>query len=214
MTAYCRVVDFVRPVQAVIPGVQGRVLAVLAETTADLNLTTLARLAGVSVAQTSRVMPDLVGLGLVARREVPPSAQFRLVREHVAAEAVLALAGARASVLRRIGEAASQINPQPASVVLFGSFARSEADSDSDIDVVAVRADGVDEDDEAWWSSLDRWRRRVVTITGNRVELLEISTSEAGRKLRGKSELWRNIRDDGVVVYGAELSALVKTVDA
>jgi hypothetical protein len=39
---------------------------VLAETTAELNLRTLARLSGVSVAQMSRVLPDLVELGLVA----------------------------------------------------------------------------------------------------------------------------------------------------
>ncbi len=212
MSGYRRVVDFVRPVQAVIPGVQGRILAVLAQTTAELSLTTLARLADVSVAQASRVMPGLVRLGLVQRREVPPSAQFHLVREHIAAQAVIALTGARANVLHRVGEAASQISPQPAAVVVFGSFARGEADADSDIDVVAVRADGVDENDEAWSSSLDRWRRQVVEITGNRVELLEVSASEAGRKLRGKSELWRNIRHDCIVVYGAELSAVAERV--
>lgn len=77
--------DFVRPVQAVIPGVQGEILAALAETTADLNLRTLARLAGVSVAQASRVMPTLVELGLVDRHEVPPSSQFRLNRHSIAA---------------------------------------------------------------------------------------------------------------------------------
>ena len=43
--------DFVHPVRSVIPGVQGRVLAVLSETTAELSLRTLARLADVSVAQ-------------------------------------------------------------------------------------------------------------------------------------------------------------------
>lgn len=206
--------DFVRPVQAVIPGVQGRVLAVLAETTAELNLTTLARLAGVSVAQASRVMPELVRLGLVERRDVPPSAQFRLVRENVASQAILALADARAGVLRHIGEAASRIAPEPVAVVVFGSFARGEADSDSDIDVAVVRADTVDEDDETWWNSLERWRREVQAITGNSVELLDLSATEASRKLRSRAELWRNIRRDGVVVRGVELGALAGTVDA
>jgi len=56
--------DFVHPVQAVIPGTQGRVLAVLAETTAELNLRTVARLAAVSPAQASRLLPGLVELGL------------------------------------------------------------------------------------------------------------------------------------------------------
>ena len=48
---YCAHVDFVRPVQALIPRAQGRERAVLAETTAELNLSTLARLGNVSVAQ-------------------------------------------------------------------------------------------------------------------------------------------------------------------
>lgn len=200
--------DFVHPVRAVIPGVQGRVLAVLAETTAELSLSTLARLAEVSVAQASRVMPGLVEIGLVERREVPPSSLFRLVREHVAAQAVLALTNARASAIRQIGDAASDISPQPVSVVVFGSFARGEADRESDIDLVMIRDDTVDEGDEIWSESLEGWRRRVHAITGNHVELLHVSVSEATRKLRARSELWRNIRRDGVVIYGAQLDAI------
>jgi predicted nucleotidyltransferase len=207
-------VDFVRPVQAVIPGVQGRVLAVLAETTAELSLSTLARLADVSVAQASRVMPGLVDLGLVERREVPPTSLFRLVREHVGVQAVLALANARVNALDRIGEAASGIRPQPVSVVVFGSFARGQADRDSDIDVMVIRDDKVDEDDESWSESLEGCRGQVQAITGNRVELLHVSASEAARKLRGRSELWRNIQRDGVVVTGVQLEAIADAVDA
>ncbi|TPW11518.1 MAG: hypothetical protein FD127_3194 [Acidimicrobiaceae bacterium] len=100
--------DFVHPISAVIPGARGRVLAALVETTAELNLRTLARLSGVSVAQASRVLPGLVELGLVERREVPPSSQFRLVRSHVAARAVLQLAAGRGeTVLTEIGDTAS-----------------------------------------------------------------------------------------------------------
>jgi hypothetical protein len=69
-------VDFVRPIEAIVPGAQGRVLAVLAETTAELNLRTIAQLAGISQAQASRLLPDLVALGVVERREVPPASLF------------------------------------------------------------------------------------------------------------------------------------------
>jgi DNA-binding IclR family transcriptional regulator len=65
--------DFVRPVEAIVPGVQGRVLAVLADTTAELNQRTIAQLAGVSQAQVSRVLPGLVEHGVVQRRDVPPA---------------------------------------------------------------------------------------------------------------------------------------------
>ena len=70
--------DFVRPIEAIVPSAQGRVLAVLVETTAELNLRTIAQLSGVSQAQTSRLLPELVDLGVVERREVPPSSLFRL----------------------------------------------------------------------------------------------------------------------------------------
>ena len=73
--------DYARPVQALIPGAQGQILGVLAETTAQLNLTTISRLAGVTLAQASRVLPELVHLGLVERVEAPPSALFRLMDE-------------------------------------------------------------------------------------------------------------------------------------
>src|SRR3954471_2753689 len=119
--------DFTRPVQAVIPGAHGRILAVLSQTSAELNLRTLARLSGVSLAHASRVMPALIELGIVERREAPPSALFRFVPESVAARAVTALAGARETVLDEIGGAASALVPAPASVIVFGSFARAEA---------------------------------------------------------------------------------------
>jgi DNA-binding IclR family transcriptional regulator len=55
-------------VQAVIPGAQGRILAVLTGTSAELNLRSIARLSGVSLAHASRVMPLLLELGVVERR--------------------------------------------------------------------------------------------------------------------------------------------------
>lgn len=76
--------DFVRPVEAIVPGVQGRVLAVLTETTTDLNMRTIARLADVSLSQASRVLAPLVELGVVERRDVPPSSLFRLGRANQA----------------------------------------------------------------------------------------------------------------------------------
>jgi predicted nucleotidyltransferase len=206
--------DFVRPVEAVVGGAQGRLLAVLLEITAPLTLRRLASLAGVSPAQASRVMPRLVELGIVERHEVPPASQFVLARDNVAAQLLLQLADARTIVLRQVGEAASRVSPEPVSVIAFGSFARGEADADSDIDLAVVRADDVDEDDERWADSLDVWRRQVRAIAGNDVEIVEATASEARRKLGGRSELWRNIQRDGVVVHGLALNELSERVDA
>jgi predicted nucleotidyltransferase len=198
-------VDFQRPVEAVAPGAQGRILAVLVETSAELNLRTIARLSGVSVAHASRVLPNLVELGIVERRDVPPSALFRFVRENVAARAVSALADARRTVLHELGESARDIEPPPVSVIIFGSFARGEADRDSDLDVVVVRSATTDEDDDRWRESVDRWQEDARRLTGNTVELLEASDEEARRLLRSRRKLWLDVQRDGVVVFGADI---------
>ena len=200
--------DFQRPVEAVVPGAQGRILAVLVETSAELNLRTIARLSGVSLAHTSRILPMLVELGIVDRRDVPPSALFRFARENVAARAVSALADARRIVLRELGQSAGDIEPHPVSVVVFGSFARGEADRDSDLDVAVVRPATIEEDDDHWRASVDRWLEQARRLTGNAVELLEVTDEEVRRLLRSPKPLWLDVQRDGIVVYGLELDDL------
>ena len=206
--------DFVHPVEAVIPGVQGRVLAVLVDTTAELSLRTLARLAGASVAQASRVLPDLVELGLVERREVPPSSQFRLVRSNVGARAVIDLARSRNTVLESIGVGAAALPIPPASVIVFGSFARGAAGRESDVDVVVVRPDKISEDDEDWPASIEGWRNEATATAGNTVQILEVSVSEAHAGLRSTKHLWRDIHRDGVVIHGLTIRELSEAIQA
>jgi hypothetical protein len=201
-------VDFVRPIEAVVPGAQGRILAVLAETTAELNLRTIARLAGVSNAQASRALPKLVELGLVERRDVPPSSLFRFVTEHVASRALLDLAHTSEAVLDEIGRLAGAFPLPPLGVIVFGSLARREARPDSDIDVLVVRPDGIAEDDDRWATALELWRAQVRRVTGNPVEVLEVSADEAVSAVAGRSPLWQDIRRDGRVVYGVGLEEL------
>lgn len=196
------------------PGAQGRVLAVLAETTAELNLRTIAQLSGVSQAQASRVLPRLVDLGVVERREVPPSSLFRLVPEHVAARVVLDLARAADTVLDEIGRMAQALPFPPTSVIVFGSLARREAGPDSDIDLVVVRPTDIDEDNEAWAESIEGWRRDVRRLAGNPVELLEVSDDEVASRLTGRSQVWADIRREGRVVHGLSLDHLTSVRSA
>ena len=202
--------DFVRPIEAVIPGVQGHVLAVLAETTAELNLRTIARLSGVSLAQVSRVLPAMVELGLVERREVPPSSLFLLVPEHVAAGPLIALARARDGVFEEMGRTAAALPVVPLSVIVFGSFARGEADAESDIDIVFVRPVGVDESDESWADLMEQWRSQIRRVSGNPVEVLEVGSEEIGTRLSSRQPVWRDIRREGIVVHGRALNELAE----
>jgi DNA-binding transcriptional ArsR family regulator len=209
-TRYTIGMDFVRPVEAVIPGVQGRVLAVLAETTAELNLRTIARLSGVSHAQVSRVLPGLVELGLVERREAPPSSLFRLVPEHVATGPLIALSRGLDRVVTEMGRAAAVLPVAPVSLIVFGSLARGEADAESDIDTVFVRPVGVDESDEAWADSVEQWRSQIRRVSGNPVEVFEVGFEEIGARLRSGQAVWRDIRREGIVVHGRALDELAE----
>jgi predicted nucleotidyltransferase len=200
--------NFRRTVEAVIPGVQGRILAVLSEVSTELNLRTIARLSDVSPAQASRVLARLVDLGIVERRDVAPSMLFRLVSENVASQAVLALARAGDLVLAELGRTAGELRPAPVSVIVFGSFARGEAIAESDLDVLLVRPDSAAADDEEWASSVERWRQQAARLTGNRVEVIEVGEAEAARLLDSARPLWEDVRRDGVVVTGRPLAEL------
>ena len=68
---------------------RGVVLGTLARTTAELTLTTLADLSGVSLAHVARSVPRLVDLGVVERRDVPPAALVRLMRDNIAARGIV-----------------------------------------------------------------------------------------------------------------------------
>jgi len=206
--------DFVHPVEAVIPGTQGRVLAVLAETTAELNLRTVARLADASPAQASRVLPGLVELGLVDRREVPPSSLFQLNRTNLAAKLVVELSQSRDLALKAMGEAAADLPTPPSSIIIFGSFARREADRHSDIDAVIVRPDDTEADNDTWTSGVEQWRQAVRAITGNAVEVVETNQAEAVEKLTSRRAMWRDVVRDGIVVHGATLDQFRNTVSA
>ena len=206
--------DFRHPVEAAIPGAQGRVIAALLGTSGELNLRTIARVAGVSIAQASRVLPGLVELGMIERREVPPSSLFRLVPEHVATRALLQLADSRNVVMTEMGRAASRIRPAPVSVITFGSFARGDSEPDSDIDVIVVRPTGIDADDDRWTHTIEQWRATVSRVAGTTVEILDVDADAVPAKLSGETQLWTDIRRDGQVVFGKRLDALENPVHA
>jgi predicted nucleotidyltransferase len=207
-------VDFRHPIEAVIPGVQGRILATMLGTTAELSLRTIARLAGVSIAQASRVLPDLVNLGMIERREVPPSSLFRIIPGHLATRALLGLASARQNTIVEMGHLAEAMNPAPTSVVVFGSFARGDDDAQSDIDVVIVRAATVDADDPAWLGAVDDWRTAVSQLTGSTIEIIDVDESEIAAKLNGRAQLWRDVRRDGQVLFGRPLDQFTGPIHA
>ncbi|MGA8725117.1 MAG: nucleotidyltransferase domain-containing protein [Acidimicrobiales bacterium] len=201
--------DFSSPVEAVIPGVQGRVLGVLARADTELTMRSVAQLGGVSVNRAVVVLNDLIRLGLVQRREVGPAALVHLDRENEAARAVLALQEVSTKVVRRLRSSAGSIQPAPASLVLFGSFVRGQASADSDLDVLAVRSRDVGVDDPGWDESLGQWSDQATRIAGSPVNLVVVGEDELSALLRRRRSVWGEIAREGTVIMGAPLDELV-----
>jgi len=200
--------DYRRPVEVLIPDAQGRILGVLARTSAELSLTTLADLSGVSLAHAARLVPRLVKLGVVERREVPPAVLVRLVPENLAARLLLALADLRHTLLDELRESASTIVPAPVNVTLFGSFARGDEDVASDIDVLMVRPSEIGEDDVAWVESIARWEASVRRLSGNSVNRIEVTEGDIAKLVKSRRPLWQAIRREGITLKGPTLYEL------
>jgi predicted nucleotidyltransferase len=187
---------------------QGRVLGTLARTTAELTLTTPADLSGVSLAHVARIVPRLVDLGVVERRDVPPAALVRLIRDNLAARGIVALADLRYELLDELRTAAQAIEPAPVNVTLFGSFARGDDDAASDIDVVVVRPASVDEDDPGWSESIARWASHVRRVSGNPLNYVEVVEDEVPRLVGSRRPLWGAIVREGITLRGRPLGEI------
>jgi predicted nucleotidyltransferase len=196
-------VDYGNPVEALIPGVQGRVLAVLARTEAELTMRSVAEIAGVSANQATVVLNRLVRLGLVERREVGGAALVRLIRENEAARSVLELVDLQQGVLDRLRGEAKKIRPVPTCLAVFGSFARGEAHENSDVDVLAVPPPDAQTDTGRWTAALGKWSDRAARIAGNPVNLVEATLAELPSLVRRERAPWRTIVDEAVVLIGA-----------
>jgi predicted nucleotidyltransferase len=193
-------VDYEHPVETLIPGVQGRVLGVLARTEMSMSMRQVAKLAHVSQSQAAEVLGVLTGLGLVERRDVGRTALVRLEHRNAAAQVVLQLAGLHRLVLEQLREEAKLIDPPPVSLVVFGSFAVGNVTPSSDVDVLAVRGEEVDEDHERWTKTLGRWVDFAGDLAGNPVNLLDVTLPDLARMDAG---LWRAIGREGVTLAGA-----------
>jgi predicted nucleotidyltransferase len=204
-------VDYSRPLEAVIPGTTGKVIGVLARTHAEVPIRRVAQLASVSRDRASIEIRRLVALGIVSRREVAGASLVKLERTNAAALALLALANARSTAIARLGELAKSIDPAPASLALFGSFARGTDDAESDLDVLAVRSDDVEPDDPAWLDSFGNWQDLARVVVGNPVNVIETSRHELHALARTRS-LCRTIVDDAITLAGEEPSHLVAPV--
>ena len=170
--------DVSSPIAAVIPSLDGGVLMALAGSTSAKSLNDVwHQTPGASKSGVRLALLRLASEGVVL--QVPGG--YILNQEHLAAPGVLALAGMRTDFLDRLREYVADQPDQPLLLGLFGSYARRDGDSDSDIDVLLVtQATDAAQLAGELSDNVRRW-------TGNSCHVVVLSLADV-RRMRGTQE--------------------------
>lgn len=153
---------------------------------------------------TQRVLRDLSAVGLVTYTRVATAKLYSLNRGHVLWEPLEQLLSAPARAEQQIGEAFANLAPT-STLALYGSTIRGDSGLDSDIDLVIVWDDDLDQD--ARVGVLDALDARIRTITGNQPEFFELNREMIDEMQRAHDPLLASWRRDAVTLAGSPLSA-------
>lgn len=191
--------DLARPIEALIPGSQGQLLQALVCAGRELSTRTAAEIAGVSAPHASRVLAHLTALGIIKRRDVPPTALYSIADGSAVSALLDGLFNLKAKIFAEMARLAGEMTPIPVEVIVFGSVARGEDDADSDIDVLLVAQAGA-LDTQAWSMSVIDWTNRVSTFSSCVVETVEVD--EHQWRSRAADDLFRcEIVRDGITIF-------------
>jgi hypothetical protein len=204
--------DVAHPIFGIIPTLEAAVLEVLAGTTRAMSGREIARLAGAgSVAGIWRAAARLVVQGVVLAEQHAGVTLYTANRDHLAWPAVETLVDIRARLMGRISETVAGWPAAPLHVSLFGSAARRDGDSSSDIDMLLIRPDSIGEDDERWAAQVGALRDSVFAWTGNRCQVFEVGQLQFADHVRTADPLVDAWRRDGIRLFGTDIESLVRT---
>jgi len=177
--------DWENPLRSIAATVDADVLKVLAGAHEPVTGNQLAHLAGRSYAQVYAVVRRMVDEGLVLSARYGRTNTFRLNRDHVLVQGILAVLAGPARLELEIKQLVQGWSLQPELVAMSGSAARRRTAASDDIDLVVVRSDQTNPGNPAWRSQIDALARRIEHICGNRVQIREMDGSEHQEAISG-----------------------------
>ncbi len=195
--------DLSRPWAPIRSPIDMEVVLVLRGTTRPLTGREVARLvrAG-SQPAVNAALRRLTEEGILRAEEAGNAYLYTFNREHLAAPALELLADIRSELERRLRAEIAEWEIAPAHVSIFGSAARGDGDTRSDIDVFVVRPAGVAEDDPGWRQQLERLADHVHDWTGNHAALSEVSAADVRRLRRERPPVVGELRRDAITLAG------------
>ena len=192
--------DFTNPLGVVTPTLDGEVLRVLVLADADFSVGQIAGLLpNRSKRGVAKVLDRLVGQGIVEQTHAGSPHLYRLNRDHLAADAILALATQKSRLIERLRSSLLVWPVPPVYAALFGSGARSDHAVSSDIDLFLVRPDQADEDD--WQEQVSTFTAATTRWTGNDTRAISYTAAEV-KRLAQREPLFANVVREGIHLAG------------
>jgi predicted transcriptional regulator len=202
-------VDLSAPYSPFLSATDAQVLSALAGTTRPMSGREIARLVGMAQTGVWRTLQRLTEHGLV-NEEAAGGRTFlyTLNREHLATDAVISLTRLRLALIERIKKQVEPWPLQPTHASIFGSAARGDGDTKSDIDIFVVRPRGIDEEDTQWRKQLNDLADSVLRWTGNHAGVADVAQKEIPRLKRERPPIVGEIEKDGVLLTGTAIKSL------
>ena len=202
--------DVTRPYTAISPSVDTAVLVVLAGSSVPHSGREIARRAGRSKTGVQHVLERLVDQGIVERLSTGNTQLYSLNRDHLLAAAVEQIASAHTELIRRLRDTISSWKTPAVHASLFGSAARGDGDTRSDIDLLIVRPANLDAESAPWLAQIDALAEDVRCWTGNNAGITEISESDLPRLAEEQPPILAELRRDAIELTGKSPTTLLR----
>lgn len=165
------------PLATVTPTLDGDVLTVLARRDATFTTGQLHRVLGrYSEEGIRKVLQRLTDQGIVRSERIGNAFAYRFNREHLAAPHIIGLARIQETFLTRLEEYLRSWQCPPMYAAVFGSAARDQMTTASDVDIMLVRPDAVE--DTQWEEQVNDLATTVTRWLGNDARVLEFTANE------------------------------------
>lgn len=203
--------DIAHPIRSVVPSLDGIVLEVLAGTTRPLSRRQIARIAGTGSESGIRLaLLRLAEQGVVLADDRGNAVYYTGNRRHLAWPAIELLAGLRSRLRERVAAEIAALPIRPLHASLFGSAARGDGDTSSDVDILLVRPG--DADGETWDAQVEHLRAGVEAWTGNRCQVFETTRERLAEHAAARDPLLEAWLTEGVLLAGGPLRELVEAI--
>jgi hypothetical protein len=163
-----------------------------------------------TLAGVHRACARLVEHGLVTSDEVGGRVVYLLNDRHVLHPAAMALLEVDGALFRRMTDHIAGWAVQPVTAAVFGSAARRDGDTGSDVDLLLVRPARLAAPDRRVWAAQVRDLTSAVhDWTGNRLQVLDRARTAMRTLARRGDPLIHALSDESVRLQGVDVDDLV-----